>query len=227
MNSGFSPAERDIYAVLDSADSDLPVEAPADRTEAWRLKSGHTFHCSTALGGCGTELTFAIGEINRPHFRHRAGVRCALMGSGSVADRYTHLAIQNALHDWINGMPGFTCRLEVAVEEGRTDVLATGPGLEAALEVQRSQLADRLLVMEYDGAYWHSAPAKVVTDVRKTTDLLEAGHLVVRLREDDLPPLGIDHPHYNEVRVYSTAPNPGKAMDEIAEWLDGLGSVER
>ncbi|MDQ0863510.1 competence protein CoiA family protein [Arthrobacter globiformis] len=141
MSSGFSPAERDIYAVLDSADSDVPVCAPADRNAARRLKTAHTFHCSTALGGCGTELTFATGDINIPHFRHRAGVRCALMGSGSITDRYTHLAIQNALRDWIIAMPGFTCQLEVSVEDGRTDVLATGPDFEAALEVQRSQLS--------------------------------------------------------------------------------------
>lgn len=140
MNDG-APGERDIYAVLDSADSEQPVSAPADRNAAWRLKAAHTFHCSTALGGCGTELTFAIGDVNIPHFRHRSGVTCALGGSGSVADRYTHLAIQNALRDWINVMPGFTCGLEVSVEEGRTDVLATGPDFEAALEVQRSQLS--------------------------------------------------------------------------------------
>ncbi|MCB5294181.1 hypothetical protein BJQ90_03644 [Arthrobacter sp. SO3] len=135
------PGERDIYAVLDSADSEQPVSAPADRNAAWRLKVAHTFHCSTALGGCGTELTFAIGDVNIPHFRHRSGVTCALGVSGSVADRYTHLAIQNALRDWINAMPGFTCGLEVSVKEGRTDVLATGPNFEAALEVQRSQLS--------------------------------------------------------------------------------------
>lgn len=141
MSEKYAPGERDIYAVLDSPDSDLPVCAPEDREKAWSLKAAHTFHCSTVLGGCGTELTFAIGEVNVPHFRHRTGVRCELMGSGSVRDRYTHLAIQNALCDWINGIPGFTCRLEVAVEEGRTDVLATGPDYEAAVEVQRSQLA--------------------------------------------------------------------------------------
>lgn len=78
----------------------------------------------------------------------------------------------------------------------------------------------RLLVVEYDGAYWHKEPAKVMTDERKTADLLAAGYLVVRLREDDLPPLGISHTGYLEVRVYSAAPQPQKAMEEISSWLD-------
>lgn len=49
--------------------------------------------------------------------------------------------------------------------------------------------------------------------------LLAAGYLVVWLREDELPPLGIGHPHYSEVRVYSAAPNPETAMERIADWL--------
>jgi hypothetical protein len=51
-------------------------------------------------------------------------------------------------------------------------------------------------VIEYDGAYWHSAPAKVLVDARKSVDLLAAGHLVVRLREDALPSLYIADPRY-------------------------------
>lgn len=78
------------------------------------------------------------------------------------------------------------------------------------------------LVIEYDGAYWHSAPAKVITDERKSLDLLAAGYLVIRLREDDLPRLPIDHHHYREIRVYSTAPRAQTAMAAIAGWLKQL-----
>jgi hypothetical protein len=85
----------------------------------------------------------------------------------------------------------------------------------------------RLLVVEYDGAYWHREPAKVLTDARKTADLLAAGYLVVRLREDDLPPLDIDSARYLEIRVYSAAAQPQKAMEAISSWLGGLESAER
>jgi hypothetical protein len=80
----------------------------------------------------------------------------------------------------------------------------------------------RTLVIEYDGAYWHAAPAKILIDERKTADLLAAGYLVVRLREDDLPALPVGHPHYKEVRVYSSAPRPEAVMAEIRTWLAGL-----
>lgn len=107
------------------------------------MKGANTFYCSTALGGCGGELTFAIGDINVPHFRHQAGSRCSLISSKSVADRHTHLAMQEALRSWIETMPGFSCRLEASIESGRTDVLVTGPAFEVALEVQRSALSAR------------------------------------------------------------------------------------
>lgn len=77
----------------------------------------------------------------------------------------------------------------------------------------------RGLIVEYDGAYWHSAPPKLMIDERKSLDLLAAGYLVVRLREDDLPQLPIEDPHYKEIRVYSTAPRPQAAMAEIGAWL--------
>lgn len=77
----------------------------------------------------------------------------------------------------------------------------------------------RTVVIEYDGAYWHRADAKVLVDQRKSEDLLAAGYAVVRLREDDLPSLGIEHPRYREIRVHSTASRPRKVMDDIYEWV--------
>lgn len=137
------PERRDIYAVIGAPESRVPVQAPADRQEARRLKGGYSFYCSGALGGCGGELTFAIGDVNVPHFRHQAGSRCSLVSSKSLSDRYTHLAMQEALRTWIETLPGFSCRLEVFIESGRTDVLVTGPTFEVALEVQRSALSTR------------------------------------------------------------------------------------
>ncbi|MGO4246347.1 competence protein CoiA family protein [Paenarthrobacter sp. RAF54_2] len=107
------------------------------------MRAVNTFYCSTLLGGCGGELIFAIGDVNVPHFRHQRGSVCSLTASQSVADRYKHLAMQEALRSRIESMPGFTCRLEATIESGRTDVLATGPSFAVALEVQRSRLHER------------------------------------------------------------------------------------
>jgi len=57
--------------------------------------------------------------------------------------------------------------------------------------------------------------AKVLVDERKSADLLAAGCMVVRLREDDLPPLAINHPRYLELRVYSKAPQPHAVMETV------------
>lgn len=76
-----------------------------------------------------------------------------------------------------------------------------------------------LIAVEYDGAYWHRPEVKVEVDRRKSLDLLSAGYRVVRLREDDLPPLGIDAPGYIELQVYSTAPRPEHTIGRIEDWL--------
>ncbi|MCZ4563961.1 zinc-ribbon domain-containing protein [Rhodococcus sp. IEGM 1401] len=75
------------------------------------------------------------------------------------------------------------------------------------------------VVIEYDGAYWHRAPAKILVDERKSRDLLAAGFWVVRLREDDLPALGIDHPCYREIRVYSAAARPRQVLSDVRQWM--------
>jgi hypothetical protein len=76
-------------------------------------------------------------------------------------------------------------------------------------------IEDKRVVMEYDGAYWHREPSKILIDEYKTRDLLGAGYVVVRLREDDLPPLGVHHRNYHEVQVYSAAPKPHEVMNTI------------
>lgn len=74
------------------------------------------------------------------------------------------------------------------------------------------------MAVEYDGAYWHQDKARV--DTAKSLDLLAAGRLVVRLREHPLPTLGIRHPHYLEVTVHSTAPDPDGVLDRVHDWAN-------
>lgn len=80
------------------------------------------------------------------------------------------------------------------------------------------QLDGRLLVVEYDGSYWHAGKADI--DRAKSLDLLAAGHLVARLREHPLPPLGIDHPRYVELVVHALAPDPDAAMRDVRTWVE-------
>jgi hypothetical protein len=78
------------------------------------------------------------------------------------------------------------------------------------------------VVIEYDGAYWHSAAAKVLVDERKSLDMLAAGCVVVRLREDNLPPIAIHNPRYREIQVYSTVSRPRAVMEAVRDWIAGV-----
>ncbi len=69
------------------------------------------------------------------------------------------------------------------------------------------------LAIEYDGAYWHAD--KAALDTEKSLDLLAAGLNVVRLREAPLAPLAIDNASYQEVTVYSDAPDPAGVIARV------------
>lgn len=81
------------------------------------------------------------------------------------------------------------------------------------------------IAIEYDGAYWHRPEAKILVDRYKSLDLIAAGYLVVRLREDDLPSLDIDDARYVELRVYSTAPQPEKMIAAADQWRRGIATM--
>jgi predicted RNA-binding Zn-ribbon protein involved in translation (DUF1610 family) len=74
----------------------------------------------------------------------------------------------------------------------------------------------RLLLIEYDGAYWH-AP-KAVVDKAKTRDLLLAGALVVRLREEPLPLLELSDPRLLQIVVPSGPHNLSDVLEQIRSW---------
>lgn len=73
------------------------------------------------------------------------------------------------------------------------------------------------VAIEYDGAYWHAE--KTQLDCDKTSDLLAAGYIVVRLREDALPFLDVPTDHCLQLRVYSTGPRPEEVMAAVHDWL--------
>jgi hypothetical protein len=101
----------------------------------------------------------------------------------------------------------------------RHEAFATRKSWTADISVSVDGLT---VVVEYDGARWHNEEARILTDRSKSADLLAAGYALVRLREDDLPPLEIDHPRYREIQVYSKAPRPQKVMVQVQQWLNEL-----
>ena len=78
-------------------------------------------------------------------------------------------------------------------------------------------VGNQAVVVEYDGEYWHAD--KLDVDKRKSEDLLDAGYLVIRLRENDLPSLNLNQQGYTELRVDSQKPNVKDIGEAIAEWV--------
>jgi hypothetical protein len=79
---------------------------------------------------------------------------------------------------------------------------------------------DSKVVLEYDGVYWHSAEDKQAVDRRKSKELIDAGYVVVRLREEGLPTLAISDPHYKEFTVSPSRPRPAETVQEVLDWLN-------
>ena len=87
--------------------------------------------------------------------------------------------------------------------------------VDIAVQISREEL----LLIEYDGAYWHRGKQEV--DLRKTQSLLKEGHRVVRLREHPLESLPLENNDwYLELTVYATAPDPEHVMDQITAWTE-------
>ena len=66
----------------------------------------------------------------------------------------------------------------------------------------------RSLVVEFDGAYWHSSDESWHRDATKTKEMLRDGIRVIRIRETCgeyvARALAVRHPSYNEIRWYHT-----------------------
>lgn len=88
------------------------------------------------------------------------------------------------------------------------------------------------VAVEYDGSYWHGSTANFDTDKRKTSALLKAGYLVVRVREGELPFLEMDHPNLLQLRFAlpqgaATAPEDfDEVASHIGAWLREKAQAE-
>ncbi|MFE5096631.1 hypothetical protein ACFRCI_41555 [Streptomyces sp. NPDC056638] len=106
-------------AVLDTADSEDPVECPTEVPEMLIFRSEHlerTFWCGTWLGGCGGELTTKLCTDKVCHFAHKADPDamdspCRRRSAGAAGTGSAdHLYIKAALADWMasHNTPGST-----------------------------------------------------------------------------------------------------------------------
>lgn len=73
------------------------------------------------------------------------------------------------------------------------------------------------VVVEYDGLVHHRRPETIRRDLLKTELLLTAGYTVIRVRENDLPDLDLNHPRLHQVHH-----TWGSDIDDLADTLAAL-----
>jgi hypothetical protein len=113
-----------------------------------------------------------------------------------------------------------------ATSGGRIPLIWSTMQKKASVDITGSHRG-RLVAVEYDGEYFHSGPDKVTLDLSKTAALLAAGYLVVRVREDKLPSLEVDHPDLFQIG-YKYRIGSDKQLDgfiapvaaAICQWLE-------
>lgn len=78
------------------------------------------------------------------------------------------------------------------------------------------------VVIEYDGVFWHHRPSSVSRDSDKTDALLSHGYIVVRIRENGLPHLEVEHSNLLQLSVdYSHGDkNLEEAIESVEKWLN-------
>jgi very-short-patch-repair endonuclease len=71
------------------------------------------------------------------------------------------------------------------------------------------------IVIEYDGKHWHGTEEAKTKDISKTQALLDRNYKVIRIRENKLFSLSLDHPHYAEI-----AYTYGTSLEALIEQID-------
>lgn len=88
-------------------------------------------------------------------------------------------------------------------------------------------LNGRPIAVEYDSRYFHSGDSRSKLDTSKTTALLSAGYLVVRVRENGLPNVPIDNPSLLQLPYTYRAgtdadleTHVASKVEQIVRWLE-------
>jgi hypothetical protein len=154
------------------------------------------------LGNCGHEWEAQINSRKRGN-----GCRqCSFNGSSKI-ERALLQSLLPTIADANTGkiaLPGFNRPVQA-------DIMGTYNGHK--------------IVIEYDGYNWHNSQQDTDLDIRKTTELLRQGHLVVRVREliyaRTLPHLLMTDDNLFQITMNYTVDHRdlARVVDEIKMWL--------
>jgi Probable Zinc-ribbon domain len=68
-----------------------------------------------------------------------------------------------------------------------------------AVDILAATTKGQPVVIEYDGWYFHQTDVRILRDMEKTQALLDAGYLVIRVREDKLNDLSLTHENLKQI----------------------------
>lgn len=136
---------------------------------------------------------------------------------------------------------GSTSRIEIMVRSlirasGMVDVLSDKPVYLPVPWADKKRISvdvlgkvgEQAVVVEYDGSYFHRSEEVRAKDEAKTLALLEAGYVVVRLRENKLPFLEISHPRLFQTSFRYRAPDEKLATKQLVpvlQWIRGAAQL--
>ena len=77
------------------------------------------------------------------------------------------------------------------------------------------------VIVEYDSFYYHQKPSAQGRDLWKSNALLEAGYLLIRIREKGLPDLDLNQPNFLQVghATKGSAIPKTEAVKQVEKWL--------
>lgn len=163
----------------------------------WLCESGHSTEALINSRAAG----FTCGE-------------CAI-GQKSQIEEMFRCAVVSA--GFLEGVPDGNARLDVPLRKRSVvlvDIFGTLLG------------SDQGVVIEYDGEYYHASEERRLMDLDKSYALLRAGFKVVRIREHELPLLGIVDDNFFEFNYHYASrqqmrlpENIETAVEKIKDWL--------
>ena len=190
------PVCKTILRSLAVRDPDLAAQwHPGNAFTAYHVKP---FASVTVRWVCSSDRSH---EWDAPVMVRSAGTGCPTCSTAGTSA--TETALAEALMAFLP-----------ATQHGAR-IARTGAGAAWRVDVLTS-VAGQPLVIEYDGEYWHRD--KAALDLTKTTDLLASGHLVARVRENQLADLPIDHPRLLQIGHRPLLEMPEPLAITILDW---------
>jgi hypothetical protein len=160
----------------------------------WKCKKGHSWQSTPAT------RTYAKTQCPQ----------CCEWNSSAAEDRFRKVALSNDLFAYVSQDKNH----RLPIHWGKISSMAVDI-------IGIIKKTNKECVIEYDGAYFHNSDDVIERDIRKTKALLNKGYIVIRIRENQLPFINIQHDNLFQLNhKFSTKIEKSEeTFSKINEWL--------